>query len=388
MEPLRVVYYGGLDPSSGISEVAKKYALYFDEMYVVNSYKLLELYEKEYEYFEYYNILERCKTIMDDLREFSKTTGFKISFYDPIEKSNINLWKLITEVTERDLREEELKKEAVNLFGSGDVTTGMLTGINIALSKSIEMSCSPITNEIKLNNLTLKKMDIIIRKTKESFFKESLEKTIYRKFNPMNLYGFEIFNKLPLPLGDLSEKKIAELRQEKKFENFRESLAERACLCVEKAASLAELDKVIIPNEAEKLQNELRSYQKVFDDDIPKLRSDVKKNVIKDAFMGLLSASATGIPLGVLSFLGLTSIEYILGYIRPKKNLLQKYDPCCTFLFDLSGSVSLEQVKRQKRTRDLQLPKIRDINQKEKGQKKMHDEYGALASRAAIYFET
>jgi len=380
-QALRVVYYGALDPRSKMEDIVKKYSLYFDEMYVVDSSKLLEIYKREYEEFEYYYIVvERCKKIMESLKEFSKETGFLIHFYEPIEISNQGLWNLITQITEIDLK-SNLGKEALKSFKSEEISGGMLTGINIALGNSIEFSAAPITNEYQLFSLTQKKFTekmSELRKIDPSIYEESLKKAFLSKYNIDNLYGFEILRRLSLPISALSSDKIATLRWNKNFEKFRLSLRQRAYDCVERSANLLEIHDKLIPKQVEELQADFRSYQKIIKEDVPKMRQEVIKEVARDSVgIGVLTALAFGIPIGLACFFSSATLEYIFGYYKPKRELLNKYDPCCTFLFNLTGT-ALQKEKEQSIIKCLRSPK-KDIQMPPKN-------YGALATAAALYF--
>lgn len=379
-DKLKGVYYGGLDPRSRITSIAKKYALYFDELHVVNSLKLLELYKKPLsEIGKYSTIADKYKTVMSEINEFSEATGFTVSFYDPIETSNAKLWKLVIETTENDLREARMTQEALKTFQPNHIAEGMITGINIALAKSIELSSAPITNELALHELAMKKVNVALAKFQES---DLLPKKLGQRFflskeQITNLYGFEILNRLPLPVGELSERKIAELRGSPKFENFRNNLINKSRECVERATDILNLDQELIPLKVQKLKKDLRGYEKTVKEEIPKLRSEFRRNLVRNSVsIGLLTAIAFGAPLGLVCFSAATILEYLYGYYEPKEDLLSRHDSCCAFLFDLGGIVEL---KRQRRHLSSLLPKMDIGSAKER--------YGFEASLAALYLE-
>jgi hypothetical protein len=380
-ETLRIVYYGALDPRSGIKAVVKRYALYFNEMHVVNGLKLLQIYEREYRDFEHFDLaIQRCKKVMDDLRDFSQTTGFAINFYDPLEISNSQLWKMVEQATERDLQ-TDLRKEAVDAFKSEDIAAGMITGVNIALAKSIELTSAPITNETYLHDLAMKKFDVALEDIKNShpYLKDSFRELFHSNYNFANLYGFDIFKRLDLPVADLSDEAIAELRKTNRFEKFRTNLQKRAYDCVEKATSLLERDKKVTEQVAE-FEAECRQYEKAVKEDVPKMRRDFLKNVTRDSIaVGFLTSLAFGLPIGLLCFGITSSSEYFATYYKAKKDLLKKYDSCCAFLFDLREG-KLNKPGNQMPDEIFQMPGL-DVNIPQ-------GSFGALASKAALYFWT
>lgn len=375
-EPLRVVYYGGFDPRSGIKNIIKKYALYFDEMYVVNSFKLLGLYAKDYEQFDEYHIVrEQCKEIMGELKEFSKATNFLIQFYDPLEIADRKLWEQVTKITENDLNDPELKRTAISLFKHEHLVTGMVTGTNIALANSLKLRSAPATNENSLDDLMLRKITLLLDKFKQRdvSFADEHARFMYSKYRLVNLYGFKIFDKLPLPVGDISEGRIADLRHNRNFRRFRINFRKRVENCIGRATDLLDLEKRVIPEERNKLKEELKRYQKITEGKIPEMRSDLIRTAAKGSIaVGVLSSLAFGWPIGLVTFLAYGSGDLFMYYID-KRRILKEYSPCCTFLFNLGGTGT---PKTQKRYQTIApLPKL-----------KLRENYGLLASTAALYF--
>jgi hypothetical protein len=220
-EKVRAVYYGGPDPRCGIADLAKYYSLYLDEMHVVNSLKLLQLYRQEYQHLDMYWLLsERCRQVMRELEEFAKATGFAIHFYDPLESSDPPLWQQVAEVTTKDLHEARIRNAALRYFKEPRISAGMITGVNIALHNSLKLGAFPITQERKLHNLTLKKLGSAVEALKHAEpVAVSALNVMLSQYRLTNLYSFQILEKVALPLAPLDEDKIAKLRCSGRFES-------------------------------------------------------------------------------------------------------------------------------------------------------------------------
>jgi hypothetical protein len=141
------------------------------------------------------------------------------------------------------------------------------------------------------------------------------------------------------------------------------------------------MDKLISKAAAE-IQNELRAYQQIVEEEIPKMRSDMLRNVGRDELatpMAFLTGLAFGLPMAVICALSWAvasaSYEYLF-FLMGKGEQLGEFDPCCVFLFEVAGTQSKkERVMRGERT-GLSLADLESVSD---------DKYGVLASTAMLY---
>ena len=352
-------------------------------MHVVDSLKLLQLYRQEYQHLDTYWLLtERCRQVMRELEEFARATGFAIHFYDPLESSDQHLWRQIAAATTRDLQEAKLRDAALAYFEEPRISAGMITGVNIALHNSLKLGAFPVTQERRLHDLTLRKLHSAVEALKHAEpAAASALNVMISQYHLTNLYSFQILEKVALPLAPLDEDRIAKLRRSGRFESFRTNLNEKVTSCVNRARDLLDMDELMSEAAAE-IQHELRAYQQVLEEEIPRMHSDMLIDIGRDelaAPLAFMTGLAFGLPTAVICALSWAvvsaSYEY-LSFLMKRHERLGEFDPCCVFLFEVAGDpAEKERLMTRERT-GLSLSDLKSVSD---------DKYGVLASTAMLY---
>lgn len=208
----------------------------------------------------------------------------------------------------------------------------------------------------------------------------SSKKSLFLKYNLANLYGFKIFDGLQLPIANLDMEKIKILRHDKNFVSFRKLLIDETKNNLDVARDILFKKEIIVNEKVDKIKNELKEYEKTMNEKIPKMKSELVKIGVKEGVgIGFLSGLAFGLPIGLIAFGATISIDLIDYYVK-KSNLLRKFGPHCSFLFNLNKISNYKyknyiDIDKDKRGRVLKI--------------KSFDKLGLLASTAATYlFDT